>query len=199
MLYRGTLCPAFFTEYFYCESPMPRFILSLLMLPLLFWPALTPAGGETVYQEPEAFLEQSFPDGVPEPGVVWLRGELNTGVKDILGHRYPSLRIRYWRKGERSAWILEEIGKDLPITTGIRVNAGQIEALRVLIFRESRGWEVRHEFFTEQFDQAELVEGRRLDRNIDNISGATLSVRAVTKLARLALFLDQWVRQQGAD
>jgi len=178
---------------------MPRFILTLLLLPTLLRPALAPAGGETVYQEPEAFLEQSFPDGIPEPEVVWMRGELSDGVEDILGHRYPSLRIRYWRKDGRSAWILEEIGKDLPITTGIRINAGRIEALRVLIFRESRGWEVRHEFFTEQFDQAELVEGRKLDRHIDNVSGATLSVRAVTKLARLALYLDQWVRQQEAQ
>lgn len=177
---------------------MLRFMLSLLMLPLLSWPALAPAGGETVYQEPEAFLQQSFPGGVPDPEVLWLRGELNDGVQDILGHRYPSLRIRYWREGGRSAWILEEIGKDLPITTGILVNAGRIEALRVLIFRESRGWEVRYEFFTEQFDQAELIEDRRLDRSIDNISGATLSVRAVTKLARLALFLDEWVSAREA-
>lgn len=177
---------------------MPRFILTLLLMPILLWPALAPAGGETVYQEPEAFLEQSFPDGIPDPEVIWMRGELSDGVEDILGHRYPSLRIRYWRQGQRSAWILEEIGKDLPITTGILVKAGRIEALRVLIFRESRGWEVRYEFFTEQFDQAELVEGRRLDRSIDNISGATLSVRAVTRLARLALYLDEWVRQQEA-
>lgn len=178
---------------------MPRSLLPLLTLLFLSWPTLLPAGGETVYQTPEAFLEQQFPDGVPEPDVVWLRGEVRETVKDILGHRYPSLRIRYWHKDGRSAWILDEIGKDLPITTGILVNAGRIEALRVLIFRESRGWEVRHEFFTDQFDQARLNEGHKLDRHIDNISGATLSVRAVSKLARLALYLDQWIRADTQD
>lgn len=174
--------------------------LPALLIPLsgLLWVALALAGGKTVYQEPEDFLAQSFPAGLPDPEVLWLRGELSDGIEDILGHRYASLRIRYWREGERSAWILEEIGKDLPITTGILIEAGGIEALRILIFRESRGWEVRHDFFTEQFDRAELVADRRLDRHIDGISGATLSVRAVTSLARLALFLDEWVQRQDS-
>jgi hypothetical protein len=65
-----------------------------------------------------------------------------------------------------------------------------------LIFRESRGWEVRHAFFTDQFDQATLTRNTELDRTIDNISGATLSVRAVTKLSRIALLLDQAVSSQ---
>jgi hypothetical protein len=59
----------------------------------------------------------------------------------------------------------------------------------VLIFRESRGWEVRHDFFTDQFKGVTLNDDRELDLPIDNISGATLSVRALTRLARLALYL----------
>jgi hypothetical protein len=62
--------------------------------------------------------------------------------------------------------------------------------LRVLIYRESRGWEVRHAFFTRQFDQAQLENGK-LDRSIDGITGATLSVEALQRAARLALWLDQ--------
>ena len=61
-----------------------------------------------------------------------------------------------------------------------------------------RGWEVRHSFFTDQFDDASLVKDARLDRTIDNISGATLSVRAVTRLARVALLLDQAVTPEKA-
>ena len=87
-------------------------------------------------------------------------------------------------------WVLDEIGKELPITTGIIVNNGAIERVRVLVFRESRGWEVRHDFFTNQFKGAGMTKDGRLDRQIDGISGATLSVRAVEKLARVALLLD---------
>ena len=154
------------------------------------------AGG--VYQEPDAFIAEVFADTPPKPGVIWPSTQLKTRMKEILGHDYQGLRIRYWKKGSRSAWILDEIGKDKPITTGIVVNQGRIEKVRVLIFRESRGWEVRHAFFTDQFDDASLKNDRELDRHIDNISGATLSVRAVSRLARVALLLDQAVNEQKA-
>jgi Na+-transporting NADH:ubiquinone oxidoreductase subunit NqrC len=36
----------------------------------------------------------------------------------------------------------------------------------------------------------------RLDRHIDGISGATLSVNAINKLSRLALYLHQQVMQK---
>jgi len=149
-----------------------------------------------VYQEPESFLAEVFSDNVPEPGVIWLSGERKAVVHRLLGHRYPSLRVRYWRRNERSTWILDEIGKDQPITVGLVVSQGRLEQTRVLVFRESRGWEIRHPFFTRQFRDARLDAGRSLDRDIDGISGATLSVRAMKKLAALALYLDSELRTE---
>lgn len=58
--------------------------------------------------------------------------------------------------GHESAWVLNEIGKDLPITIGVAVQQGTIEMVRILWFRESRGWEVRYPFFTDQFHDASL-------------------------------------------
>ena len=130
--------------------------------------------------------------------MIWPDSGLKAQIRDILGHEYTGLRIRYWKQDDRTAWILDEIGKEKPITTGIVVNQGRIERVRVLVFRESRGWEVRHAFFTDQFDNAALKTGSELDRTIDNISGATLSVRAVTRLARVALLLDQAVNTEKA-
>ena len=151
------------------------------------------AGG--VYQTQESFLAEVFAKDVPKPEVIWPDKNLNKKIVNILGHKYRSLRIRYWKKENRTVWVLEEIGKEKPITTGFVIHNQKIERVRVLIFRESRGWEVRHTFFTEQFDNASLNKDQsmELDRNIDNISGATLSVRAIKKLARLALLLDQHV------
>ncbi len=149
------------------------------------------AGG--VYQEPDAFIQESFPGAKPEAKIFWPSAELKQKIERVLGHAYQSLRIRYWQTGQRTAWILEEIGKDKPITTGVLINQHKIEKIRVLVFRESRGWEVRHGFFTEQFDNATLDKDLQLDRHIDNISGATLSVNALEKIARLALLLEQQV------
>ena len=166
----------------------------IFLLALALSSTLAVAGG--VYQEPDAFIAEVFADKPPKPEVIWPDQELKAQMKEILGHDYQGLRIRYWHLDQRTAWILDEIGKDKPITTGFVINQARIERVRVLIFRESRGWEVRHAFFTDQFDNASLNTNAELDRTIDNISGATLSVRAVTKLARVALLLDQTVRSQ---
>jgi len=171
-------------------------IRSLLMLTVLLLAVNAVAGG--VYQEPEAFIADVFGDKIPKPEVIWPDARLKQSLADILGHAYASLRIRYWRRNATTAWVLDEVGKEQPITTGIVVTDGKIERLRILVFRESRGGEVRHDFFTEQFDQARLLPDHELDRHIDNISGATLSVHAVSRLARVALLLDQQVRSQQA-
>jgi Na+-transporting NADH:ubiquinone oxidoreductase subunit NqrC len=64
----------------------------------------------------------------------------------------------------------------------------------VLIFRESHGWEVRHDFFTDQFKGLTLDGDSNLSARIDGISGATLSVNALRNLARFALYLDRAAR-----
>ena len=146
---------------------------------------------KNVYQQPEKFIQEVFADVEPEQKRLWIKADLKQKIKNILGHDLALLRIRYWQDQQRTAWILEEIGKTEPITMGFVINAGVIELSRVLIFRESRGWEIRHPFFTDQFKNATLSTDLKLDRHIDGISGATLSVAAVNKLARLALMLHE--------
>lgn len=163
---------------------MLKYILIIFLLSIA---AITKAA---VYQEQDDFLQEIFHGTPPEPAVIWLTGDRKKTVMKILGHRYTSLRVRYWADGSRSAWILEEIGKEQPITTGVVINSGRMETIKVLEFRESRGWEVRHSFFTDQFRDVQLNDQHQLSKNIDGISGATLSVRAMKKMATLALYLD---------
>ncbi len=150
--------------------------------------------GENIYQTPEDFLTTAFGD-TPDPKRITLSGDLSKEIKKILGHRYKKIRVPYWQDGCRSAWILEEIGKERYITTGFVVNSQGLEKVKVLIFRESRGWEVKHDFFGEQFVNANLTKKNKLDKRIDNISGATLSVNAVTNISRMALLLHDHVVQ----
>ena len=164
--------------------------LARSMLLMLFAATVAAKG---VYQEPDEFINEVFAGAPPAPGVLWLSKKLRGPVEQIMGHPLGMLRVRYWGDGQRSAWVLEEVGKEQPITTGIVIHEGAIERIKVLIFRESRGWEVRHDFFTDQFTHAALTDDYRLDREIDGISGATLSVRALTKLAQLALFFSKQV------
>jgi len=153
---------------------------------------------DSPYQSSDEFLGETFAGSPPAPKVVWLQGEVKETAGNILGHAYPGIRIRYWGKDKRTAWILEEVGKTQPITVGIVVDETGLESIRVLAFRESRGWEVRYPFFTDQFTGIQLTADNKLDRPVDGISGATLSVRALKKLARLALYLHRQT-EQGND
>jgi len=147
------------------------------------------------YQEPSDFIQEVFSDDVPKTSKIWIKKDLKGRIREIMGHDLGVLRLKYWKKGDRTAWILEEIGKERLITAGFVINNNKIESIKVLAFRESRGWEVRYPFFTDQFSDAVLQEDNRLDKHIDGISGATLSVKAMKKMARLALLLHQEVEE----
>lgn len=172
------------------------YILSLALLPILGFIG-APGQADEVYLEPENFLAEVFGSPVPEPGVLWITKDRKVVTSRIMAHSKGPRRIRYWVDGSRSAWVLDEIGKVKPITTGFVIDNGQIERVAILIYRESRGWEVRYPFFTDQFIGA-VVDGEyRLDRSIDGISGATLSVDALTRLSRLALYLAKEINTES--
>lgn len=159
--------------------------------------ALSAAGlarGE-IYQEPEAFVAEVF-GAKPAPKVFWLTKPIQAEAAAILGHPPAQLRQRYWSDGRKSVWILEETGKEELITAGFVVADARIDHARVLVYRESRGGEVRRLPFLKQFQDARLAPGNRLDRDIDGIVGATLSVGAMERMARLALYFDRKSREQ---
>jgi hypothetical protein len=129
----------------------------------------------TTYQTPEAFIAEAFHGAPPPPKVA-------SG---------PAGPVHYWKLNGRSAWILDDMGKQgYQLTTaGFIVKGGSIETAKVLIYRESRGEQVAEPSFLQKFIGARLVGGG-LDRNIDNISGATLSVQMMQRMARTVLALD---------
>jgi hypothetical protein len=152
---------------------------------------------ETVYQSPADFLGEYLPGCRQE--ALWLSSDLKAEIERLVEHPWHGLRVRYCRQGDKTAWILDEIGKTEPITSGIVVNEGRVERVRVLIFRESRGAEVNRSAFTRQYENASLGEDRSLDRNIDGITGATLSVWALNRQVKLALLLDRVAKRDSDD
>ncbi len=156
---------------------------------LIYWVFLCvyAQADEQVYLAPEVFLAEAF-GTPPPPTVLWITAAIQPDVEKILGHPPSKLRQRYWSDGTKTAWILDEIGKEEFITAGFIINNDHIEKARVLVYRESRGGEVRYAAFLKQFEGAQLSDQRRLTKRIDGISGATLSVWAMDRMARLALY-----------
>ncbi len=169
-----------------------RHFLLLKILGLFYLAALPFAGGAA----------EAFPAGrlgaQAEPRVLWLTPDIRNRLAGILGHPYVGLRVRYWQSADRTAWVLDETGKEQPITAGIVVRQARIESVDILAYRESRGGEVQQGFFTRQFKDGALGAADKLDKSIDGITGATLSVSAVTRMARCALVLDAATRAGGA-
>jgi hypothetical protein len=165
--------------------------LRFLRRGFLLFAVLVPLAAAEDYLSTDEFLSQVFGSSVPAAEKMWISAEQRQVAVNSIGLGRPPIRVHYWREGKRSAWILQEVGKEKPITIGVGLNAGQVETVRILAFRESRGWEVKYPYFTEQFSGATADENNRLDRRIDGITGATLSVNAVQKVVRWAVYLDR--------
>lgn len=164
---------------------MKQWMLVLIFLILPFT-----LKAEDVYQSPESFIAETFNGNPPAAKTLHVPSHFTENIHKIMEHSYQLSSVNYWEKEGRTAWILEEIGKVKPITTGYVIAADNtIERMKVLVYRESHGWEVKHTFFTEQFDGLALKENLKLDGYVDNISGATMSVDALRNLGKLALFL----------
>ena len=170
--------------------PIARGLLFTCLL-LLVCTGGTSRAAQTVYQQPAAFIREAFGGKLPATQAINLTATHQARIKRLLGHTYRPSRVRYWASGSKMVVILDEIGKTQPITTGFVITGGKIDQVKVLIYRETHGYEVSRKSFTNQFRGATLSRSGTLSRRINNIAGATLSVRALTELARVALYLDQ--------
>jgi len=142
------------------------------------------------YQTTEQFLAEHFSEGVPKASKLWLVKARAKKATKILNHKPETLTPRYWKQGNKTAWVMNEIGKSEFITAGFVVEDGKLARAQVLTYRESRGGEIHLPAFLKQYLGVQLKEDGFLDRHIDGISGATLSVRSMNRMARLALYYD---------
>ena len=90
------------------------------------------------------------------------------------------------------AVICEEIGKHRPITFIAAITPeGKVRDVAIMAYRESQGGEVQRRGFLAQFQGKNLKNPIMPHQDIRNISGATLSVRALSRGVRKALAVVQ--------
>lgn len=97
------------------------------------------------------------------------------------------------------AVVREVKGKDQPITFLVATDtADRLRDVDILVYREPYGGEVAYEAWRRQFRGKSTDDALQVGRDIRTISGATISVNAVTLGVRNALKdLTTW-RQSGA-
>ena len=91
------------------------------------------------------------------------------------------------------------LGKDQPITFLVAIDpADRLKDVDILVYREPYGGEVAYEPWRRQFRGKTADDSMRVGREIRSISGATISVHAVTLgVRRLLADLTAW-HQRGA-
>ena len=108
-------------------------------------------------------------------------------------------RERVWRASPGGWFFLDEVlGKHELITYAVGINPqGRVRGVEILAYRESHGGEVRDASWREQFTGKSAADPLQLDRDIRNISGATLSCRHITDgIKRLLKLYENELRQR---
>jgi len=107
-------------------------------------------------------------------------------IKKTLGQAAPSDTVIVFRPRDAHGTVLghavigEEIGKYRPITFLVGTSPDlEVRNVEVLVYRESRGGEVRFPRFLRQYRGKSFVSPIRTNRDIINIAGVTLSVNAL--------------------
>jgi hypothetical protein len=109
--------------------------------------------------------------------------ERRTGVNVRTGEQHV------WRVAAGGFFIVDEvIGKHEFITYAAGLNAdGSVRQIEIMDYRESYGYEIRTAAWRRQFVGKRAGDPLRLDEEIKNIGGATLSCRHVTEGVRRLL------------
>ena len=76
---------------------------------------------EIIHQQPAEFLAENLPGC--EQKALWLKSETKARIEKLLDRPYAGVRVRYCESGGKTAWMLDEIGKTEPITSGIVVTS----------------------------------------------------------------------------
>ena len=88
------------------------------------------------------------------------------------------------------AIVDDEQGLHQPITFATRLSPrGMVERVEIMVYREPRGDEVRDARFRKQFEGKTAQDPLRLNRDIDAVSGATVSSASMASGVRRAAVL----------
>jgi thiamine biosynthesis lipoprotein len=161
------------------------------------WLLLAPSRGHAiVYLTAEEALRRLIPEAKTFREVAIRLSPLQKErVAGLLGSvvredAYRSWIVEHAGRAMAHAVLLNVIGKEQPITFLVVVGAnGVVRGVEVLIYRESEGSEIRSGRFIRQFVGKTLAAPLKLGRDIEAISGATLSSRSTAYAVKKALAL----------
>jgi Na+-translocating ferredoxin:NAD+ oxidoreductase RnfG subunit len=106
------------------------------------------------------------------------------------GEKVKNRRFKIWWGPNRQAVIIDQVlGKHEFITYAAGFNRdGSVKGIEILDYRETYGYEVQQKGWRKQFVGKTKADPLKLDEDIANISGATLSSSHITAGVRRLLY-----------
>lgn len=162
------------------------------------------AVADQVYlREPDA-ARAAFPEGTGHERKNLNLSDAERGALDkALGKKtearsYPYLEVRKDNGVVGLVFLLDVVGQSKPISFAVGVTpAGSLRDFEVMVYREPHGDEIREARFRRQFVGKRLEDPITLGKDVDAISGATISSRSATYAARKGLGLAAILRHRG--
>lgn len=128
-----------------------------------------------------------------------LSPEKKAQIEERIGWKFPedSFEVYIGETGAQVdgyALVQNTIGKHKPMTYMVGVdNKGHVSDVELLVFRESRGSEIRQKRFNSQYEGKTVLDPVRINKDIINISGATMSVRSMSAgIKRVLVLVDEF-------
>ena len=131
--------------------------------------------------------------------VIRLSQEKKDAIEQRIGWKFPedSFELYIGETGDRIdgyAMVHNTIGKHKHMTYMVGVdNRGACKDVELLVFREAKGSEVRRKRFNAQYEGKTVSDPIRINKDIINITGATMSVRSISAgVKRVLVLVDEF-------
>ena len=147
-----------------------------------------PAYG-TVYLTVDQAQQAIFPGARFTEAPLTLSDAQAKAIEAKSGMNVRGREVNAWRVESGGLLIVDQvIGKHEYITYAVGLNAdGSVRGIEIMDYRESYGHEIRDPAWRAQFTGKTAADPLKLERDIKNISGATLSCRHITDAVRRLL------------
>jgi len=157
-------------------------------------------GYAEVFLTEEDALKLMFPQSERiRKDVLTLSTEKKLHIEERIGWKFPedSFEVYVGETGKQVdgyALVQNTIGKHKPMTYMVGVDTrGRVSNVELLVFREARGSEVRTKRFNVQYEGKTVLDPVRINKDIINISGATMSVRSLSAgVKRVLVLIDEF-------
>ncbi len=132
---------------------------------------------------------------------VILNSTVKNKIEKSVRQRFSKDFVYVWKISEsdsiRGYAVLDNVyGKSMPITFIVIINSkGRVLKTNVIKYREAYGGQISNLSWLKQFEGKDVNSGYESGKDVDGISGATISVNAITKGIKKLVLLFPYIQK----